>query len=362
MSKWRRLMTSLGYSAETQLDAIKARFFSRMESDRRVYVQPYRWYGTPDRLAVRGRVLRDNGLSAALDEDSLWDNLLNSYRRFSSDEVPFAQLRVRFGEQVVDVETDEEGYFSAEIHTTQPLAPGWHSAEVILPDDAITVAECLVVDDSAEFGVISDIDDTILETHATNLLKVARLTFLGNARTRLPFAGVAAFYNALQRGRNPIFYVSSSPWNLYDLLVDFMAEQDIPAGPLNLRDIGIDQNKFITTGHGNHKIEKIRAIMDSYPSLPFVLIGDSGQHDPEIYREIAARYPGRVHAIYIRDVAADERDVEVKLIADGIDSAEMLLVSDSIAAARHAQSLNLIAADQLAVIEADVRESVDRLA
>ena len=362
MSKWRRLMITLGYSAETQLESIKARFFSRMGSDRPVYVQPYRWYGTPDRLTLRGRVLRDNGLSAALDDDSLWDNLLNSYRRFSSDELPFAKVRVRFGEQVVAVEANEEGYFSAEIPTTSPLAPGWHSAEIILPDESITMADCLVVDESAEFGIISDVDDTILLTHATNLLKVARLTFLGNARTRLPFAGVATFYKALQRGRNPIFYVSSSPWNLYDLLSDFMLEQGIPSGPLNLRDIGIDQNKFITTGHGSHKTETIRAIMDSYPFLSFVLIGDSGQHDPEIYREIAALYPDRVRAIYIRDVAPDARDDEVTAIADGIASADMLLVADSVSAARHALSLDLIAVDQLAAIEADVRERVDRLA
>jgi phosphatidate phosphatase APP1 len=81
----------------------------------------------------------------------------------------------------------------------------------------------------------------VLQSSVTNFLKMARMVLLGNAHTRLPFEGVAAFYRALQRGAsggefNPIFYVSNSPWNLYDLLEDFMDVHGVPAGPLFLRD------------------------------------------------------------------------------------------------------------------------------
>jgi phosphatidate phosphatase APP1 len=109
----------------------------------------------------------------------------------------------------------------------------------------------LVPPAASQFGVISDVDDTILVSGVTNLLRMARLAFLNNARTRLPFAGVAAFYRALQSGPestlfNPVFYVSSSPWNLYDLLVDFCAVQGIPKGPFMLRDVGVDEDKFLS--------------------------------------------------------------------------------------------------------------------
>ena len=200
-------------------------------------------------------------------------------------------------------------------------------------------------------GIISDVDDTILQTFATNLLRVAQLTFLQNAKMRLAFPGVAAFYQALQVGAdgqqdNPIFYVSSSPWNLYGLLTEFMALHDIPAGPLCLRDLGIDEDKLITTGHGSHKIEHIEQILTTYPTLPFVLIGDSGQKDPEVYAKIARRFPERILAIYIRDVTEDKRDAEVVGISAELNT-PMLLTPTSLAAASHAAQLGLISQSQL---------------
>ena len=118
---------------------------------------------------------------------------------------------------------------------------------------------------------------------------------------------MAAFYQALQLGDtgkvfNPIFYVSSSPWNLYDLLTDFMDVHAIPTGPLFLQDFGLDRDKFISADHDEHKITHIERLLDLYPKLPFILIGDSGQADPEIYSTILEKYPTRILAIYIRDI------------------------------------------------------------
>lgn len=183
------------------------------------------------------------------------------------------------------------------------------------------------------------------------------IVFLNNARTRLPFAGVAAFYRALQRGtsgneNNPVFYISSSPWNLYDLLVDFLAVHDIPAGPLFLQDYGIDTHQFIAIGHRAHKLAAFQRILHTYPMLPFLLIGDSGQEDPEIYAEVVKTYPGRIRAIYIRDVSTDVRDAAVqKLIAEASrHQVEMVLVPDTLAAAQHAVHHGFIQAAALAAI------------
>ena len=205
-------------------------------------------------------------------------------------------------------------------------------------------------------------DDTILQTDATNLLTAARLTFLENARTRQPFEGVSAFYRALQSGpdgkkMNPIFYVSSSPWNLYDLLTEFMAHNDIPVGPLMLQDFGLEPDVIIHADHLEHKMAKIKRTLEFYDDLPFVLIGDSGQHDPEIYQEVVRTFPGRIKAIYIRDVSLDERDAQVKSIADQLKGdVEMLLVPDSNAAAEHAASIGLIARETKPEVEEAVEE------
>src|SRR3954469_5695882 len=144
---------------------------------------------------------------------------------------------------------------------------------------------------------------------------------LGNALTRLPFPGVAAFYRALENGHdgkraNPIYYVSSSPWNIYDVIADFMDIQKIPIGSIHLRDWDIDLDALTSHRLRNHKEPIIREILDLHPALPFILIGDDSQHDPEIYRAILDEYPGRILAIYIRNVRTDpERSASVKLLA-----------------------------------------------
>ena len=186
-------------------------------------------------------------------------------------------------------------------------------------DEVEVRGRVLVPPPSSTFLVISDIDDTILPTGATRTATLVRTTLLGNSRTREPFVGMADFYQALVRGTsgeeaNPVFYVSSSPWNLYDFMVDFMTTHGLPAGPISLRDLGVDRHTFIQGRHEDHKLTEIRTILETYPHLPAVLVGDIGQHDPEIYGAIAAEYPGRIRAVYLRDVGAD-RDQERRALA-----------------------------------------------
>jgi phosphatidate phosphatase APP1 len=192
---------------------------------------------------------------------------------------------------------------------------------------------------------------------------MARIVFLGNARTRLPFPGVAAFYQALQGGvqgsaQNPLFFLSSSPWNLYDLLIEFFRLQEIPAGPLFLRDWGISAGELLPTGHHAHKLGVLRQILELYPWLPFILIGDSGQEDPEIYRAVLDDFPGRILAIYIRDVSPDERDEGVRKLALEVADApsSLVLAPDTVAMAQHAAAQGWIDRDLLTLIG----ESVDR--
>lgn len=209
---------------------------------------------------------------------------------------------------------------------------------------------------SAEFGVISDMDDTVIVSHAADLLKVAQTVFLRNAGERLAFPGVAAFYRALCETKgNPIFYVSSGPWNLYDLIVDFLELNSLPLGPIFLQDYGFDRRKFLCASHAEHKLSQIRKIMETYPALRFVLIGDSGQEDAEIYGKVVEETPDRVRAIYIRDVSAERRDAEVRDLArmSAARGVDLLLVRDSLEAAKHAAGIGLISAEELPAISRD---------
>jgi phosphatidate phosphatase APP1 len=326
-------------------------------------ILPYRGHGTPRELFLKGRVLEETGITRSGQNDTAWENLRNMARRFASEEVAGARVLASLGGIQVETVSDEEGFFDVRFELPEPLTPPtrWHPVELELlrPESPgggqVRSTGRVLVPNGARIGVISDIDDTIVRSSATNVLKMAWIVLLNNAHTRLPFEGVSALYGALQRGAdgrtyNPIFYVSSSPWNIYDVLEDFLNVHGVPAGPLFLK----DWSPTVLGKHREHKLGIIRRLLRTYPELPFVLIGDSGEEDPEIYRQAVREHPGRVRAIYIREVATGERGAEVKAIAEEVRGfgAEMVLAPDTAVAAEHAASIGLIAPDTVPEIRA----------
>jgi phosphatidate phosphatase APP1 len=321
---WMRAVARLAAAVEQHVDAAKEAVGQHLGDRHPARVVPYRGYGDQEALWVTGRVLRDAPLPAARAESSVWENALAMFKRFESDEVPHALVRLKAGEAELTVAADEEGFFEARVPTagTAPLGEGWHAVEatIVHPREGDTPVvpvhmPARVVLPGAHFGVISDIDDTVVKTGATELLTMARTMFLSNARTRLPFEGVQELYHALVAGdtgarQNPLFYVSSSPWNLYELLVEFLELQKIPLGPLMLRDWGLTAEELVPASHAGHKRKAIDRILTTYASLPFLLIGDSGQEDPEIYASVIREFPNRVFGVYIRNVHPDPRRAE----------------------------------------------------
>ncbi|MEO5599364.1 MAG: phosphatase domain-containing protein [Cyclobacteriaceae bacterium] len=371
MPPLKKRLIKLATGIEANFDTLTLALRKRLNADKPLQIVPYRSYGTVNRLYVKGRVLRDKGIRKSTDKDTIWNNLISMYKRFESDEVPHARLKIDFQEQAHFVTTDDEGYFTLDLFTEEALAwdDMWHEVELELIEAPYSykggiksTAHVLVPPADAEYGIISDIDDTVVKTTATNLLAMSRNTFLHNAHTRLPFAGVSEFYKSLQLGRNgkrnnPFFYVSSSPWNLYDLLIDFLDLNEIPEGPLLLRDFGLNASNE-SSGHMGHKFKEIKNILLAYPHLNFVLIGDSGQEDPIIYREIVSSFPGRILAIYIRDVQLSDRekiaiDISQELV---VDKVEMIVVDNTVEAAEHAAKIGLIYTDEIPKIVADKKQ------
>jgi phosphatidate phosphatase APP1 len=369
MTDLKKNLLQLASSLEDKLDDISFAIRKRLDLFQPLQIVTYRSYGTANRLYIKGRVLADKGLTAPTEKDKIFQNLINMYRRFESDEIPNARLRVFFQEEEHLVTTDAEGYFVLNLAPRVPLQVTdlWHPVVVELVEAPIPVpqglqakAEVLVPPVDAEYGIISDIDDTIVRTTATDLLRMGQNVLLNNAYTRLPFAGVSAFYRSLQLGRNgkrnnPFFYVSSSPWNMYDLLHDFLDIHQIPAGPLLLRDLGLEKDKLIKSDHMGHKFKEIENILLTYPELNFVLIGDSGQEDPVIYQEIVKKFPTRILAIYIRDVDLPDRAQIAVKVSEELKKGkvEMLLVENTVKAAEHAATTGLIFNSEIPAIEAE---------
>jgi phosphatidate phosphatase APP1 len=355
MTSWLAAAARLAAAVEGGVD--RAVFAAR---DRLGYplpprIVPYRGYGTRRSVLLLGRVLRDAPLPPSPEGASVWSNLLATYHRMETDEVPGARVRTTLEGVSRETYADQEGYFECQMPAAAagPAVGPWIAAEAELLDPRDPAAPppvvlpALVPPASARFGVVSDMDDTVVRTDATQLLRMARTVFLGNARTRLPFPGVAAFYRALEAGPpgskgiagNPLFYVSSSPWNLYELLVEFLELQKIPLGPIVLRDWGLTPEGFVPATHATHKLAAIRRIFATYPELPFILVGDSGQEDPEIYAEVIREFPNRVLAAYIRNVTTEEaRRAAVRKLGEDLagEGRTLLLADDTLSAAKHA--------------------------
>ncbi len=356
MASWKKAIHNL----ETRVDRFRNELKNRY-SDDPVTVQPYISYGTQERFFVRGRVLEEKALSKADADDSAWENFGSAWKRFRSGEVPKARVNVRFGSREQETVTDDEGFFYLWLETPKPLPPssdGFYQVEAQLleplrgstPPELATVPVA-VPRENAQFGIISDMDDTVLQTGATNAIGMAKKVLFGNAKTRVPFEGVSAFYDALQHEENPIFYVSSSPWNLYDLLIEFLETNNIPVGPIMLRDWGISPTELLPTSHGDHKREAIDQILETYPDLPFILIGDSGQEDPEIYKSVVHDYPGRILGVYIRSVhEAEERSEKIRSLAEEVEKAgsHLVLAKDTLQAAEHAAAQGWISIESIA--------------
>jgi phosphatidate phosphatase APP1 len=295
-------------------------------------------------------VLQDEGWRPAREADARWRNLVAFFKRMESDEVPDAPLLLRLRDARKEIRSDRQGYFNGEIEPDS-LDPGsWQQVEVQLLSEpsARATARVLVPPTDAEFGVISDIDDTIVYSNVAQKLRMVLALAFSNARTRKPFEGVAAFYQALHRGRNPLFYVSKSPWNLYAPLVEFLELQGLPAGPLALRDFGWRMPK-------DHKLRCIAEILETYPRLPFVLIGDSGEEDPEVYSATVRRFPQRIRVIYIRSVDPNpgRMDAIQRLTTEvARTGCQLVLAPHSEAAAAHAAAEGLIEPAALPLVRA----------
>jgi phosphatidate phosphatase APP1 len=346
--------------------------WARWDGERPPYaLSAYRGYATPTRALVLARAHAQRAVAPPEPGHSPWQNLQGSLARLTHEALPHARIRCTLAGRAHDVGGDDEGFVHAWVPLDAPLAAGaWHEATLALAaapgnSPAPASARILAPAAAARFGVVSDLDDTVLQSDVSSALAAARLVLFENARTRLPFPGVAAFYRALAAGpdgppagptgvtANPVFYLSSSPWNLYDMIADFLEARGLPAGPILLRDWDLTRELSRT---GAFKLARLRELFDAFPALPFVLVGDTTQADPEIYAEVARAYPGRVPAVYIRDVTRrPERAAAVAALARTLDAVgtPLVLADDTLAAARDAARRGLVRPEAVDAVAAD---------
>lgn len=262
---------------------------------------------------VHGRVLLSRKWREPDPEDHPVVNLLQMVKRWATPERPRSLVRVSLDGAPHEQRADEEGYFEILVPEEDCLSD---RLLVELPESEVSepaTHEVLRVGEDSRVLVVSDIDDTVLITHAVRTLSMIATTLFGNAMTRQLFPGVSELYRSLRNGPgkntsedNPLVYVTSSPYNLHGLIHLIFELDGLPLGPFFMTDWGLDVDKWFKKSHREHKLDAIGEILEWYPGKPVVLIGDSGQHDTMIYVEIALAHPGRIDLILIRDVTGPE--------------------------------------------------------
>ena len=333
-------------------------------------VETYRGYGSRDEVFLIGRVFRQSQRAANGAEEGWAAELRDIRRRITRRSVAGAVLTARFAGCSDEVVTDRDGYFRVHLYPrlAEPPDACWHTMELDLagPEPVRAQGRIFIPSQRCRRVIISDIDDTIMRTGVANKLKMLWRLFVEDAENRVAFPGAAALYRALYAGpcggeHNPMLYVSRAPWGIYDMLSEFFALHRIPVGPVMfLREWGLSWKSPLPRRAEDHKRDLIEHMLSLYHDLPFVLIGDSGQHDPEVYGEIVAAHPGRVAAVYIRNVSRGaDRIVEIAKLAQAVETAgsSLVLAADSLAMAEHAAEHGFI--DPAAVAEVAREWGVD---
>ncbi len=302
-------------------------------------VEVYTSYGTDEQVIIRGRVLEGHEPAAASPNDSRFTNLLRNLDFLESDEVKRENVEIRFAGQTIQTKTDRDGVFEIALGGFVGLKPGYHDVEVkLVGSDSFLTSSAhgkVVVQprQDCSFGVISDIDDTIQYSHAANKLKAAQTLLLGNERTLKPVPGMAALYQALDLASDgvkdgDISYLSGSPINFAGRIENYLENQGFPKGALQLKNMGFRKGENNPIQQSEYKLQHLREMFDTYPNKSFLLFGDSGEADPEVYAQIVKEYPDRILGVFINNVthesATSARFQGMSLIKSGLDAAKIL--------------------------------------
>jgi phosphatidate phosphatase APP1 len=277
-------------------------------------VKVYHGYGNVSQMIVFGHVFSLSPLERKRYRKNFWTNTFALLRSFMVVRIPGAQVRMVWGGTVCETTTAKDGFFRFEWKHDKPMSPGIYKIQVQYyskKTNAVfaTGVGSVIIPYVSQYAFVSDIDDTFLISHSSNIRRRLYVLLTKNAHSRKPFEGVVNHYRLLANARtnksspNPFFYVSSSEWNLYDFIKEFTRKNELPEGVFLLSQMKKLSEVFKTgaTKHGT-KFLRIARVFEAYPTQKFVLLGDDSQQDPVIYAGIVTHFPDRVISVYLRHV------------------------------------------------------------
>ena len=265
-------------------------------------VTPFPGYGGVDWVRVLGRVLIVPPVKA--DGSSEFERV-RGWRSFVAVPVGYAQVSISVGGVIHEVVADRGGV----IDTVVParLEPGWQSLTMTVEGGDQIETRVFIVGPEVRFGVVSDVDDTVMVTALPRPLLAAWNSFVVDEHARQPVPGMAVLMERLVRDRSgtPVVYLSTGAWNIAPTLIRFLRRHLYPPGSILLTDWGPTHDRWFRSGKA-HKSSNLRRLSAEFPEMKWLLIGDDGQHDDEIYTTFAREHPDSVAAVAIRKLSPAE--------------------------------------------------------
>ena len=282
-------------------------------------VIPYIGYGSTEWVRVLGRVLylpETEPQEAEAPAESLRPVVaqvarVRGWRSFSSVHVPHSPVRVLIdGEPITEVASDRGGVIDHLVPVK--LSPGWHTITLQANGARSGRAEAAhapvyIVDPTAHFGLLSDVDDTILNTALPKPLVAAWNSFVLDEHARTSTPGMPVLYDHLlaKHPGSPVIYLSTGAWNVAPALSRFLERNLYPMGSLLLTDWGPTTDRWFRSGK-DHKTRELSRLAREFPDVKWVLVGDDGQHDEELYQRFATAHPENVAAVLIRQLSVGQ--------------------------------------------------------
>lgn len=229
------------------------------------------------------------------------------WRAFVTAQVAGAPATIKLGDREIAATSDRGGYLDVTIQE-HGLGAGWHDVRISTPGSSEAVGSVIVVGSEPTIGLISDIDDTVISTSLPRPLIAGWNTFVRSEAARRPVPGMAELYRELLAGhpQAPTVYLSTGAWNTAPALTRFLRRYGFPDGPLVLTDWGPTNTGWFRSGQ-QHKRDSLRRLAAELPNVRWVLIGDDGQNDPNIYGEFAQEHPDRVVVTGLRQLTPTEQ-------------------------------------------------------
>lgn len=315
-------------------------------------LQLYRGYANEQELIVMGHVFK-----TLYDYDFQKKNFKNAtsiVSLFRIKTIKNFDIYLKYEGQEIHTKTLDDGYFKFCIPLKKESHFGWIEYEVSIKhkNEIITVKGSFIRPHKGNLGIISDIDDTFLISHTRNIFRKIYILLFKSVNDRKVFKDVVPHYQALSSAgrnnkdeQNAFFYISSSEWNLYRFIVKFTKIHQLPRAVILLKDIkrGIADFFFSGRGNHNHKFDKIKHVLEFYPNLKYVLMGDDSQHDPFLYEQICKIFPVTVKAVYIRQTGKYKKET-TKIILKNLEDLDVSVCyfKDSSEAILHSKSIGII--------------------